>query len=360
MVSRLEEVEKEASDSSIQVSTAVNEMKTHSGVEHLSKEEGHIEGKNSTTVIEFMILGFPEFPDLQIPLFLLFLMIYLIILLGNLTIITVTCLDPHLHTPMYFFLCNLSLVDISSTSVTLPKLLDIFLRENQSISVNGCFMQVYFFIFSLCIEVFLLSVMAYDRYAAVCHPLQYLVIMNWNVCVLTVAGLWILGVLYPVTCTVLLSRFSYCRSNVINHFFCDMPALLKLSCTSTSTIDHITYILGGFVGGPCIISTFLSYFYIISTILRIRSAEGRRKAFSTCSAHLTVVILFYGTLLCSYMRPTSTQSLEQNKLFAVLYNALIPMFNPIIYSLRNHEVKKAVAKLFIRNLYSRHPKPFML
>ncbi|XP_030043962.1 olfactory receptor 151-like [Microcaecilia unicolor] len=312
--------------------------------------------ENTTTATEFIILGFPEFPDLQIPLFLLFLLIYLIILLGNLTIITVTCLNPRLHTPMYFFLCNLSLIDISSTSVTLPKLLDIFLRKNQRISVNGCFMQVYFFLLSVCIEFFLLSAMAYDRYVAICHPLHYVVIMNWNVCVLIVAGLWIVGFLDPMTYTVFLSSFSYCRSNIINHFFCDISALLKLSCTSTSTVDHINYILGSFVVMPCILSTFVSYVYIISTILKIRSAEGRRKAFSTCSAHLTVLILFYGTLVCSYIRPTSTQSLEQNKLFAVMYNALIPMFNPIIYSLRNQEVKKGIAKLFTRKLFSRDQK----
>ncbi|XP_030043963.1 olfactory receptor 1052-like [Microcaecilia unicolor] len=316
----------------------------------------HRERKNSTTATEFIILGFSEFPELQIPFFLLFLLVYLIVLLGNLIIITVTCLDPRLHTPMYFFLCNLSFVDISSTSVTLPKLLDIFLRKNQRISVHGCFIQVYFFLFSLCGEFFLLSVMAYDRYIAVCHPLRYVLIMNWSVCVLSVAGLWIAGFLDSLTYTVLLSRFSYCRSNKINHFFCDISALLKLSCTSTSTVEYTIFIVGTFVAVPCISLTFVSYIYIISAILRIRSAEGRRKAFSTCSAHLTVVILFYGTLLCSYMRPTSTQSLEQNKLFAVLYNALIPMFNPIIYSLRNQEVKKALINVFTRKLCYRDQK----
>ncbi|XP_029437262.1 olfactory receptor 1009-like [Rhinatrema bivittatum] len=310
-----------------------------------------MEEENITTVTEFIILGFPEFPDLQIPLFLLFLLIYLLILMGNLTIITATCLDPRLQTPMYFFLCNLSFLDISSTSVTLPKLLDIFLRKGQSISVNGCFIQMHFFIVSLCLEFLLLTVMAYDRYVAICHPLRYAVIMNWKVCILIAAGTWIFGLLNPVTYTVLISRFSFCGSNEINHFFCDLSALLKLSCTSTSTIEYITYILGTLVGLPCITSTLVSYVYIISAILRIRSTEGRRKAFSTCSSHLTVVILFYGTVLCSYMRPTSTQSLTQNKLFAVLYNALIPMFNPMIYSLRNKKVKKALSNIFPRKLF---------
>ncbi|XP_030044256.1 olfactory receptor 151-like [Microcaecilia unicolor] len=303
-----------------------------------------MEEENTTTATEFFILGFSEFQELQIPLFLLFLLIYLIILMGNLTIITVTCLDPQLHTPMYFFLCNLSLIDICSTSVSIPKLLDIFLRKTQRISVKGCFTQMYFFLCFGCVEVLIISVMAYDRYVAICHPLYYTVIMNQRVCVLMAIGSWISGIMEPMTHTVLVSYISYCRSNVINHFFCDVSALLKLSCSSTSTIESATYIFAVFVELPCFITTLLSYVYIISTILRIRSTEGRCKAFSTCSSHLTVVILFYGTTMCLYMRPTSLQSLDQNKLFAVLYNVLIPMFNPIIYSLRNTEVKTALRK----------------
>ncbi|XP_030042623.1 olfactory receptor 1019-like [Microcaecilia unicolor] len=313
-----------------------------------------MEEENVTTATEFIILGFPEFPDLQIPFFLLFLLIYLIILLGNLTIITLTCLDSRLHTPMYFFLCNLSFLDISYTSITIPKLLDIFLRKRRHISATGCFTQAYFFMSTACIEFLLLTVMAYDRYVAVCHPLRYALIMNLRICVQMAAGIWIFGLAETVTHTVLISHFSYCGSIEINHFFCDLPALLKLSCTSTSTVDHMTYIIGAFLDLPCIILTFVSYIYIISTILRIRSAEGRRKAFSTCSSHLTVVILFYGSLFSSYMRPTSTQSFNQNKLFAVLYNALIPMFNPMIYSLRNQEVKKALRKFISRKLLSRN------
>nr|XP_033780529.1 olfactory receptor 1G1-like [Geotrypetes seraphini] len=311
------------------------------------------EGGNTTTVTEFMILGFPEFPDLQIPLFLLFLLMYLTVLIGNLTIITVTCLNPRLHTPMYFFLCNLSVLDIASTSVTVPKLLDIFLSKSQHMSINGCFTQAYFFILSLSVESFLLAAMAFDRYVAICHPLHYTTIMNWNVCVLMASGSWIFGFLEPVTYTVLLSRISYCRSNRINHFFCDLSALLKLSCTSTSTIEYMTHILGTLAGMPCVITTLISYSYIICTILKIRSAKGRCKAFSTCSSHITVVILFHGALLFSYMKPTSKQSLNQNKLCAVLYNVLIPMLNPMIYSLRNQEVKKALRKLFSRKVFSR-------
>ncbi|XP_029435910.1 olfactory receptor 1019-like [Rhinatrema bivittatum] len=308
-----------------------------------------MEAENLTTVTEFIILGFPEFPDLQIPLFLLFLLIYLIILMGNLTIIALTCLDPRLHTPMYFFLCNLSFLDISYTSLTLPKLLDILLRKGQCISAIGCFTQMHFLISSFCIEIQLLTVMAYDRYVAICHPLRYTVIMNPRVCILMVAGTWIFGFLEPVAHNTLISHFSFCGSNEINHFFCEPSALLKLSCSSTFTVESMTYIAGAFIALPCLISTLTSYIYIISSILRIRSTEGRRKAFSTCSSHLTVIILFYGTLMFLYMRPTSMQSLNQNKFFALLYNVLIPMCNPLIYSLNNKAVKEALRKVFIRN-----------
>ncbi|XP_029437201.1 olfactory receptor 1009-like, partial [Rhinatrema bivittatum] len=301
-----------------------------------------MEEGNLTTVSEFIILGFPEFPELQIPIFFLFLLIYLIILMGNLTIIALTCLDPRLHTPMYFFLSNLSFLDISYTSVTLPKLLDICVRKHQKISAAGCFTQAYFFIFSVCEEFLLLTIMAYDRYVAVCHPLRYAVIMNKRLCVLMAMGTCMFSFLEPVTHTVIFSHFSYCRSNEINHFFCDLSALLKLSCSSTSIIDLFSYVLAVLVMLPCFTLTLTSYVYIISAILRIRSVEGRHKAFSTCSSHLTVVILFYVTLTSLYIKPTSMQSVDQNKLIALLYNVLIPVVNPIIYTLKNKEVKEAL------------------
>ncbi|XP_030044258.1 olfactory receptor 1019-like [Microcaecilia unicolor] len=307
-----------------------------------------MEEENTTTVTEFIILGFPEFPKLQIPLFLLFLLIYLIVLMGNLTIITVTCLDPRLHTPMYFFLCNLSFLDISSTSVTVPKLLDIFLRKGQRISIKGCLVQMYFFLALATVECFLLTAMAYDRYVAICHPLHYAVIINERVSELMATGSWTFGFLVPVIYTVLMSHFSYCRSNEINHYFCDLSALVKLSCSRTYTVEGMSYVAGVFVAFPCFMTMLISYVYIISAILKIRSSEGRRKAFSTCSSHLTVVILYYGTLLCLYMRPKSMQSMDQNKHFALLYNVLIPILNPVIYSLKNREVKAALRKIFIR------------
>nr|XP_033780480.1 olfactory receptor 1019-like [Geotrypetes seraphini] len=307
-----------------------------------------MEEENITTATEFILLGFPEFPELQIYLSLLFLLIYLIVLMGNLTIITLVCRDPRLHTPMYFFLCNLSFLDIFNTSATLPKLMDISLRKSQRISIKGCMTQMYFFIVLTYVEFFLLTAMAYDRYVAICHPLRYAIIINERVSVLLAAWCWLFAFLVPVLHTVLISHFSYCGSNVINHFFCDLSAMVKLSCSSTHVVDSMTCVIGVFVAFPCFMTIVISYVYIISAILRIRSAEGRRKAFSTCSSHLTVVVLYYGTIMCLYMRPASMQTMDQNKLFALLYNVLIPMFNPIIYSLKNREVKGALRKFLNR------------
>ncbi|XP_030044266.1 olfactory receptor 1009-like [Microcaecilia unicolor] len=308
-----------------------------------------MEEENITTMTEFLILGFYEFPELQIPISFLFLLIYLTILMGNLTIIIMTCLDPRLQTPMYFFFCNLSFLDISYTSVTLPKLLDVSLRNSHHISAFGCFTQMYYFIFSVCVEFLLLTMMAYDRFVAICRPLRYSVIMNPRLCVLMAIGSWIYGIVEPVTHTVLISHLSYCGSREINHFFCDISALLKLSCTNTSTIDHMTYVLAVLVVLPCFLLTLTSYIYIISAILRIHSSEGRRKAFSTCSSHLTVVAVFYVSLACLYLKPTSMQSLDLNKLIALLYNVLIPLLNPIIYSLKNRDLKEAIRK--VKNIF---------
>nr|XP_033779156.1 olfactory receptor 1009-like [Geotrypetes seraphini] len=305
-----------------------------------------MEQENFTTATEFIILGFPEFPELQIPLFFLFLLIYMIVLMGNLTIITIMCLDSHLHTPMYFFLGNLSFVDIFSTSVTLPKLLDILLRNNHHISMSGCFTQLYFFLSLTANEFLILSVMAYDRYVAICQPLCYQLIMNQKVCILFSTGTWILSFLLPAFYFIFIPHLCFCGSKEINHFFCDMSALLKLSCTSTSSIQTEVYIVGAVMAIPCFISTLTSYVYIISNILRIRSTEGKRKAFSTCSSHLTVVCLFYLTLVCLYMRPPSMQSMNLNKVIIILHNTLIPMFNPVIYSLKNKDVKHALGKIF--------------
>ncbi|XP_029441688.1 olfactory receptor 5B12-like [Rhinatrema bivittatum] len=301
--------------------------------------------ENMTMVREFLILGLSDNPQLQVPLFLVFLLIYLITLLGNLVIITVTSAEPCLHTPMYFFLSNLSLIDICSTCTIITKLLVNFLSGDKTISYAGCIMQLYFFMGFGCIEALLLTAMAYDRYAAVCKPLHYSLIINHRVCVLLAAASWIIGSLLSEMITASVTHLSFCASNVVDHFFCDLMPLLKLSCTDTVNTQSIVFVIGALIGVPAFSVTLVSYTYIVSAILRIRSAEGKRKAFSTCSSHLTVVSVYYLSVFCIYLRPASTYSQEQGKILSVVFMTLIPMLNPIIYSLRNKEVKNAVRRV---------------
>ncbi|XP_029435753.1 olfactory receptor 5B21-like [Rhinatrema bivittatum] len=294
--------------------------------------------KNMTMVTEFIILGLSDNPQLQIPLFLVFL-------LGNLVIITVTCADPRLHTPMYFFLSNLSLTDICYSSTIVPKLLEIFLLENKTITYSRCFVQLFFFLGSTSVEAFLLTAMAYDRYAAVCDPLHYSIIMSQRLCVLLATTSWMIGFLNSGTITASVTRLSFCDSNMINHIFCDLMPLLKLSCSDTAGPETVLFVEGALISVPVFLVTLTSYKYIIAAILRIHSVEGTRKAFFTCSSHLTVVSLYYLSLFFMYLRPNSTYSLEKGKIMSVLYKAFIPMLNPIIYSLRNKEVKNALRKV---------------
>ncbi|XP_029442011.1 olfactory receptor 5B21-like [Rhinatrema bivittatum] len=301
--------------------------------------------ENITILTEFIILGLSDNPQLQAPLFLVLLLIYLITLLGNLVIITVICADPRLHTPMYFFLSNLSLTDICCTSNIVPKLLGIFLAGDKTISYVGCIVQLFFFMGLACTECFLLTAMAYDRYVAVCHPLHYLLIMNHRVCVLLATTSWMTGFLTSVTIMVSVTRLSFCSSNEIDHIFCELMPLLKLSCTDTAGTQTVLFVAAALTSVPASLVTLTSYISIISAILRIRSAEGKIKAFSTCASHLTVVSVFYLSIFCVYLRPNSTYSLEQGKMFSVLYTTVTPMLNPIIYSLRNKEVKNALRKV---------------
>ncbi|XP_029435817.1 olfactory receptor 1444-like [Rhinatrema bivittatum] len=296
-------------------------------------------------VREFIILGLSDNPQLQIPLFLVFLLIYLITLLGNLVIITVTCADPHLHTPMYFFLSNLALTDICYTSTIVPKLLVIFLLGNKTISYAGCLTQVYFFMGSASVEIFLLTAMAYDRYVAICHPLHYSLIINRRVFLQLTATSWIIAFLNSMPTTTSISCLTFCSSNKIEHFFCDLTPLLKLSCTDTASTQLVILVEAALVSLPSFLLTIISYFYIISAILKIRSMEGRHKAFSTCSSHLMVVSVFYVSIFCVYLTPASASSPILGKILSVFYTSVIPMLNPIIYSLRNQEVKNALRKL---------------
>ncbi|XP_029435887.1 olfactory receptor 5B21-like [Rhinatrema bivittatum] len=310
--------------------------------------------ENMTLVAEFIILGLFDNPQLQVPLYLVFLIIYIITILGNLVIITVIYADSRLHTPMYFFLCSLSLTDICSTSTVIPKLLEIFLSGNKTISYAGCMAQLYFFLGFNGIEVFLLTAMAYDRYAAVCHPLHYSVIMNQRACVLLTAASWIIGFLPAETITASVTRLSFCGSNKVNHFFCELMPLLKLSCTDTAGPETILFVETALLSVPAFLVTLISYTYIISAILRIRSVEGKRKAFSTCSSHLIVISIYYLSLFSIYMSSSSTYSQEQGKILSVVYTAVTPMLNPIIYSLRNKEVKNALRKVIGKLLMRPH------
>ncbi|XP_029435810.1 olfactory receptor 1F1-like [Rhinatrema bivittatum] len=311
---------------------------------------------NHTGVTEFLLLGFSEFPEMQFPLFTLFSLLYLMTVLGNLLVISIVCADRHLHTPMYFFLANLSILDISSLKVTVPKLLAILLKQSNIITFTDCFIQMY--CFSVCVEIefLLLTAMAYDRYVAICNPLHYTIIMNKRVCALLAAVSWLAGLIDTLPHTVVTSQLSFCDSNVINHFFCDFTELLKLSCSDTSVIESMTYVEGVFEVFTPFLLTLTSYVFIISTILKIHSREGKRKAFSTCSSHLTVIILAYGTILGVYLQPSSEDSKKSNKLHTTLYIIILPLLNPLIYSLRSKELKVALKKALCRILTFSVPK----
>nr|XP_033793478.1 olfactory receptor 5V1-like [Geotrypetes seraphini] len=301
--------------------------------------------ENRTSVTEFILLGFSDYPHLQLPIFLTVFLIFLISLLGNLMFLITVCADPHLQKPMYFFLSNLSFLDICNISVTLPTLLKSLLTGNMLISFSVCIVQMYVFLSLTATEVLLLAAMAYDRYVAICNPLHYVLIMNRRVCVLLASVSWILGLIEVMPQAIMTSQFSFCRSNEINHFFCDLTVLMKRSCSDLLNLVIWILIEGVFVGITPFGLILTSYIFIISSILKMNSATGRHKAFSTCSSHLIIVILFYGSITCMYMRPPSMYSPKQDKLFSLLYTSLIPMLNPIIYSLKNKEVKQSLSKL---------------
>nr|XP_033793474.1 olfactory receptor 1019-like [Geotrypetes seraphini] len=308
-----------------------------------------METENKTSVAEFILLGFSDHPRLQFLISGTIFLIFLISVLGNFMFLMLVCSDPHLQKPMYFFLSNLSFLDIGNSSVTLSTLLHSLMAGETLISFSQCIAQFYFFVSFTATEFFLLSAMAYDRYVAICDPLRYTLIMSRKTCVLLASISWIFAFLSMVLLAFLISQVSFCKGNVINHFFCDLTALMKLSCGDIFYIETVIFTEGVTLTIIPSILTLISYIFIISSILKIHSAQGRLKAFSTCSSHLTVIFLFYGTLFCTYLRPSSTYSPGQDKLFSLLYTALIPMLNPIIYSLRNQEVKKALTKVIGMN-----------
>uniref|UniRef100_A0A8C5QEQ0 Olfactory receptor n=1 Tax=Leptobrachium leishanense TaxID=445787 RepID=A0A8C5QEQ0_9ANUR len=300
---------------------------------------------NRSHVADFLLLGISDAPELRVPLFLVFLSMYLLTLLGNLTIISVICLSPPLHNPMYFFICNLSVLDISYSTVTQPSLLAMLLEGHSTISFSNCMSQLYVFMSLACTEFVSLTAMSYDRYVAICKPLHYPVKMSRINCLLLGALCWVVGFLDPLAHTLVIAKLPFCRSRIINHFYCDLSTLLNLSCADKLLIEIMTYVVGSVVALPAFALTLSSYVFIITSVLQINSTAGRHKAFSTCASHLCVVILFYGTVLIMHMRPSSQYLLVQDKPLSVLYTAVIPMLNPLIYSLRNKDVKKSFKKI---------------
>ncbi|XP_019518899.1 PREDICTED: olfactory receptor 13J1-like [Hipposideros armiger] len=307
-----------------------------------------MEPVNRTEVSEFFLKGFSGYPALEHLLFLLCSAMYLVTLLGNAAIVTVSVLDVRLHTPMYFFLGNLSILDICYTSTFVPLMLVHLLSAQKTISFIGCAIQMCLSLSTGSTECLLLAIMAYDRYLAICRPLRYPVLMRHQLCLLLAGAAWLLCLFKSVTETVIAMRQPFCGHHIISHFTCEILAVLKLACGDTS-VSEALLLMGAILLLPVPLAFIcLSYTLILATILRVPSAAGRRKAFSTCSAHLAVVLLFYGTVIFMYMKPKSKKAHISDEVFTVLYAVVTPMLNPVIYSLRNKEVKEAAGKVWDR------------
>ncbi|XP_008825203.1 olfactory receptor 147-like [Nannospalax galili] len=305
---------------------------------------------NDSTVKEFILLGLTQQPELQLPLFFLFLGVYVVSVLGNLGLIVLIVLNPHLHTPMYYFLFNLSFTDLCYSSVITPKMLVSFVTQNL-ISHAECMTQLFFFCFFVIDECYILTAMAYDRYVAICNPLLYKVIMSPQVCFLMMVGVYVMGFVGAMAHTGSTLRLTFCDGNIINHYMCDIPPLLKLSCTSTSINELVVFIVVGVNVIVPSLTVFISYTLIISNISCIHSAEGRSKAFSTCGSHIIAVSLFFGASAFMYLKP-STASVDEDKISTVFYTIVGPMLNPFIYSLRNKDVHIAVRKTLKKRVFT--------
>ncbi|XP_029805739.1 olfactory receptor 2A12-like [Suricata suricatta] len=302
--------------------------------------------ENHSFVSEFILLGFSSDSQVRIALFSFFLLLYLIILLGNGLIITLIYLDSHLHTPMYFFLSILSLVDMSYVTTTMPQMLVNMVCPKKTISWGACAAQMFIFLVLGIAECVLYAIMAYDRYVAICFPLHYPLLMGRPICIKMVTGCWAISIAGALIYTVFTMRLPYCGPYKINHFFCEVPAILKLACADTSFNDRLDFILGFILLLVPFSLILVSYVYIFASILRIHSFQGRLKSFSTCASHITVVIMFYGPAMIMYMRPGSWYDPKRDKKLALFYNVVSAFLNPIIYSLRNKDVKGAFLNIF--------------
>ncbi|XP_044840335.1 olfactory receptor 2AP1-like [Mauremys mutica] len=299
---------------------------------------------NQMAITEFIILGFGDLPDLQILLFLMFQVIYMATVTGNTLTVVLVVADLHLHTPMYFFLGNLSCLETCYTTTILPRLLASLLTGDKTISVSSCFTQLYFCGSLVCTECYLLAAMSYDRYLAICKPLHYSALMNSRFCLQLAAGSWLNGCLAAAIFVLFLSQLIFCGPNEIDHFYCDCIPLMELSCSDTNLVILLAFIITSVFTLPPFLLTLTSYVYIIATILRISSTTRRQKSFSTCTSHLIVVTIFYGSIMIVYLLPKHDTLRDLNKVVSLCYTVLTPLVNPLIYSLRNREVKEALCK----------------
>uniref|UniRef100_A0A8C6EVH8 Olfactory receptor n=1 Tax=Marmota marmota marmota TaxID=9994 RepID=A0A8C6EVH8_MARMA len=315
----------------------------------------------SLKIMTFILLGFSEYPELQVPLFLVFLTIYTVTVLGNTGMILVIRVNPKLHTPMYFFLSHLSFIDFCYSTVVTPKLLENLVVEDRTISFTGCIMQFFFACIFVVTETFMLAVMAYDRFVAVCNPLLYMVAMSQKLCylllcALLVAGTYMWGVLCSLILTYSLVRLSYCGFNTINNFACEYSAILSLSCSDTSFSQMACFVISTFNEVCSLLIILASYGFIIATVSRMPSKGGLRKAFSTCASHLTAISIFHGIILLLYCVPHAQNSWLLVKVDTILFTVMIPMLNPLIYSLRNKDVKDTIRRLIYTKLHSLYVK----
>ncbi|XP_027810875.2 olfactory receptor 7A5-like [Marmota flaviventris] len=304
-----------------------------------------MEPGNDSQHLEFLLLGLAKDTELQPLIFGFFLSMYLVTVLGNLLIILAVISDSHLHTPMYFFLSNLSFVDICFTSTTIPKMLVNIQTQSKAITYAGCITQIHFFVLFFGLDDFLLSVMAYDRYVAICHPLHYMVIMNHRLCGLLILVSWVVSVLHALLQSLMLVQLSFCSDLEIPHFFCELNQLIQCACSDSFLNEVVIYIASFLLGGGPIAGILYSYCKIVSSIRAISSAQGKYKAFSTCASHLSVVSLFYCTSLGVYLSSAVTQNSQSTATASVMYTVVTPMLNPFIYSLRNKDIKRALRRL---------------
>ncbi|XP_078234188.1 olfactory receptor 6F1-like [Pogona vitticeps] len=302
----------------------------------------HKEEQNKTEVMEFILLGFPGSQTLQMSIFMSFLMMYILTVWGNVAIIILVTTNTKFHTPMYFFLGNLSFLEIWYTTTSIPKILAIFLGSSRSISFAGCIVQFYFIFSFGCTEQLLLSVMAYDRYLAICCPLHYRTIMNFSLSSKLALSCWLVGFLVISVPTYFITTLSFCGSNVINNFYCNIDSWIVLSCSDTHIIEMAAFVIALIVVVSSCTVTLCSYICIISTILHIPSTKGQQKAFSTCSSHLALLIMWYGSSIFLFVKPSKHVALEVNKMVSILCLIVVPLLNPFVYTLRNKEVKGAL------------------